>query len=70
MNAPEGVSSGPSETCSLNRVVDGDGVRLTCGLARENLNVRLWCIDAPKKMDGRSAFILHATSEEEKCPST
>jgi endonuclease YncB( thermonuclease family) len=39
---------GPSETCALNRVVDGDGVRLNCGPDRENLNVRLQCIDAPE----------------------
>jgi endonuclease YncB( thermonuclease family) len=29
-------------------VVDGDSVRLDCGPGRENLNVRLYCIDAPE----------------------
>jgi len=39
---------GAAEVCGLNRVVDGDGVRLNCGPGRENLNVRLQCIDAPE----------------------
>ena len=39
---------GAAEFCALNRVVDGDGVRLNCGPGRENLNVRLQCIDAPE----------------------
>ena len=34
--------------CRVLRVVDGDGVRLDCGPGRENLNVRLYCIDAPE----------------------
>jgi len=37
-----------SELCTVNRVIDGDGVRLNCGAGRENLNVRLHCIDAPE----------------------
>lgn len=41
-------TGGAVEICALNRVVDGDGVRLNCGPGRENLNVRLQCIDAPE----------------------
>ena len=37
-----------AEECRVNRVVDGDGVRLDCGPGREDLNVRLYCIDAPE----------------------
>ena len=36
------------DLCAVNRVVDGDGVRLNCGPGREDLNVRLYCIDAPE----------------------
>ena len=43
-----GPLHGPAEVCALNRVVDGDGVRLHCGRDRENLNIRLQCIDAPE----------------------
>jgi len=41
-------NSGITEECQVIRVVDGDGVRLNCGPGRENLNVRLYCIDAPE----------------------
>lgn len=44
----DGQSRGDTEECRLIRVVDGDGVRLNCGSGRENLNVRLYCIDAPE----------------------
>ncbi|QIT54111.1 thermonuclease family protein [Aquisalimonas sp. 2447] len=37
-----------AEECRVNRVVDGDGVRLDCGPGRRDLNVRLYCIDAPE----------------------
>ena len=40
--------SGGVESCLVNRVVDGDGIRLNCGLGRSNLNVRLQCIGAPE----------------------
>lgn len=43
-----GTVATQGETCSVIRVVDGDGVRLNCGPGRENLNVRLYCIDAPE----------------------
>lgn len=36
------------QTCSVNRVMDGDSVRLNCGKNQENLNIRLYCIDAPE----------------------
>lgn len=42
------ASIGEAEKCRVNRVVDGDGVRLDCGPGRRDLNVRLYCIDAPE----------------------
>ena len=44
----DGQSRGETEQCRVLRVVDGDSVRLDCGPGRENLNVRLYCIDAPE----------------------
>ena len=52
--------SGSIESCAVNRVVDGDGIRLNCGPDRKNLNVRLHCIDAPES--DQQPWAAHATA--------
>lgn len=45
---PAGWSFGASgRTCTLDRVIDGDSLRLIC--EGETIEVRLYCIDAPEK---------------------
>lgn len=48
------------ESCSVNRVIDGDGIRLNCGPGRTNLNVRLQCIDAAES--GQQPWADRATA--------
>lgn len=45
--ATQALASAGDE-CRVIRIVDGDGMRLDCGPGRENLNVRMYCIDAPE----------------------